>query len=272
VTYDQYYEEIRQTRNPRRYWIDDATGVIRRVEFNELTTEGVRNWTVTIDKIVERPKPSSSPPMERHQSSLVGRAAPDFDLLTSKGTRIHLSNLRGNKVFLNFWATWCGPCIEEMGFGAARLHKFLQAQQENRPSQGTMREHFRVLVPIRVPEMENCLLVHSKDFELNFRINPVRCDFWRDMPAHELVRLQNCYSIAPAQNSPNQNSRRFPIADSARAPVVHQCASFFASVTASYTALGGGLDQNFVPDFTVCHENRISFDFVFTIARTPFPG
>jgi hypothetical protein len=48
-------------------------------------------------------------------------------------------------------------------------------------------------------------------------------------------------SISAAQNSPNQKSRCFPIADSPRAPVVHQCASFFASVTASYTALGEAL-------------------------------
>lgn len=43
-----------------------------------------------------------------------GQIAPDFTLNTLSGEAITLSELRGKKVILNFWATWCPPCKEEM--------------------------------------------------------------------------------------------------------------------------------------------------------------
>ena len=40
--------------------------------------------------------------------------AQDFRLEDLKGEKWQLKNLKGKVIFLNFWATWCGPCKEEM--------------------------------------------------------------------------------------------------------------------------------------------------------------
>jgi len=56
------------------------------------------------------PKPSFEAELEA--SSLIGKPAPELSLKSADGKIVTLSSFRGKPVFLEFWATWCAPCVD----------------------------------------------------------------------------------------------------------------------------------------------------------------
>jgi thiol-disulfide isomerase/thioredoxin len=97
-----------------------------------------------------------------------GRPAPDFTLSDGAAT-VHLASYRGRVVLLNFWATWCGPCVEEMPSLLALHHSqpdlaIVAVSIDDDPeaySRFLLRRHVD-LITVRDPAQNAAKLYHTK--------------------------------------------------------------------------------------------------------------
>jgi peroxiredoxin len=95
-------------------------------------------------------------PIKNLQEMKEREKAPAFALANLDGKKVQLSDFRGRIVFLNFWASWCAPCREEMP-GMEKLFRDLKGQdfvilgvnvKENREKAQKFAQELKITFPL----------------------------------------------------------------------------------------------------------------------------
>ena len=120
---------------------DEATGaiVVKSATWSSAVSEVVTNGDLPgetfaftpadTDRRVDRFEQPRAPTFSRaDQLRLIGRAAPDFRGNTLDGKEIELADLRGHVVLMDFWATWCGPCVRAIPHIQAVAERFAETE------------------------------------------------------------------------------------------------------------------------------------------------
>jgi len=84
------------------------------------------------------------------------KAAPDFTLTDLSGKSISLSDLKGKVIFVNFWATWCGPCRHE-------IPDFIEFYKKNK-------DKGAVILGVSVDKSANKVRDFVDEYEINYPI------------------------------------------------------------------------------------------------------